>query len=175
LNAAVASFIVDKNVEHFDNVLVQAAEKIRPGTAGRLDFVGQAIAIENPRLPPDAPPQYVDEVRGAAKLSLSFSFPSGGRQLDSKAFEDLARLIELLANPIYQQRQILVFGFSDNSGRAKPNLALSKARAEAVAEQLQTRGITPALVTGYGKDSPISRNDTQDGREKNRRVEVWLR
>ena len=175
LNDAVASFIVDKNVENFDNALVQAAEKNGPGTAGRLDFVGQAITIENPKLPSNAPSQYVKAVAGAGKLSLSFRFPSRGSQLNGKALEDLDRLVELLANPAYQQRHVLIFGFSDDSGGTKPNLALSKARAQAVAEQLQMRGIAPSLVTGYGKGSPIASNHTEDGREKNRRVEVWLR
>jgi phosphate transport system substrate-binding protein len=87
----------------------------------------------------------------------------------------LDRLVELLANPSYQQRHVLLFGFSDDSGGTKSNLALSKARAQAVAEQLQMRGIAPSLVTGYGKGSPIASNHTEDGREKNRRVEVWLR
>jgi glucose/mannose transport system substrate-binding protein len=175
LNDAVASFMVDKNVDNFDNALVQAAEKNAPRTAGRLDLVGQAIAIESPTLPPNAPPQFVEEVTGAGKLSLSFGFPSRGNQLNDKALEDLDRLVELLANPTYQQRHVLLFGFSDNSGRNRRNLVLSKARAQVVAEQLQMRGIAPSLVTGYGKDLPIASNDTEDGRAKNRRVEVWLR
>jgi phosphate transport system substrate-binding protein len=37
------------------------------------------------------------------------------------------------------------------------------------------RGVKPSFVNGFGKDLPIASNDTEDGREKNRRVEVWLR
>jgi hypothetical protein len=88
---------------------------------------------------------------------------------------DLDSLVELLANPTYQQRRLLVLGFSDNSGSASRNLALSKDRAKAVAEPLQMRGITVSLVSGYGKDVPVASNKEEDGREKNRRVEVWLR
>jgi len=40
---------------------------------------------------------------------------------------------------------------------------------------LQIRGIKPSLVHGFGKIMPIASNDTEDGREKNRRVEIWLR
>jgi outer membrane protein OmpA-like peptidoglycan-associated protein len=95
--------------------------------------------------------------------------------LDNKALGDLRRLVDLLANSTYQGRRVLLFGFSDNYGGTKLNLTISKERAQAVAEQLQKQGITPSLVTGYGKALPIAPNDTREGRENNRRVEVWLR
>jgi glucose/mannose transport system substrate-binding protein len=175
LNVAVASFMVDKNVENFVNALVQASEQAGQETIGRLDFIGQKINMEKPEIPPGAPLQYVKEVSGAGKLSLDFHFPAGGTQLDSKSLANLDSLVELLANPTYQQRHLLVLGFSDNGGDASRNLALSKDRAKAVAEQLQMRGITPSLVNGYGKDVPVASNNNEGGREKNRRVEVWLR
>ena len=52
---------------------------------------------------------------------------------------------------------------------------LADDRAKTVADQLEMRGIKPSVVHGFGKDMPIASNDTEDGREKNRRVEVWLR
>ena len=175
LNNAIMSFMVDKNVENFANALLQASEKTGQETIGRLDFIGQKIKMEKPEIPPSAPSQFVKEVSGAGKLSLSFHFRPGGIQLDDKALGDLDSLVELLANPTYQQRRILVFGFSDNAGNAGRNLALSKDRAKAVAEQLQMRGITPSLVNGYGKELPVAPNNSDNGREQNRRVEVWLR
>jgi glucose/mannose transport system substrate-binding protein len=174
LNDAVKSFMVDKNTENFANALVQATEKTGQETIGRLDFIGQKIKMERPEIPPSAPAQFVKEINGAGKVSLDFHFRPGGTQLDDKALADLDSLVELLANPAYQQRRLLVFGFSDSAGKAAQNLALSKDRAKAVAEQLQIRGITPSLVNGYGKDLPIAPNNNEDGREQNRRVEVWL-
>jgi phosphate transport system substrate-binding protein len=140
-----------------------------------LDFAGQAIKIEDPEIPARAPRLYVKEVSGARKLSLNFRFRAGTSQLDEDASVDLDRLVELLANPMYQQRDLLLFGFSDSAGGARMNMAISKGRAKAVAEQLQIRGIRPSLVHGFGKIMPIASNDTEDGREKNRRVEIWLR
>jgi glucose/mannose transport system substrate-binding protein len=171
---AVSSFSVDMNVENFAKALVLAAEKTGPEAAGMLDFVGQAIGVENFQIA-RAPRQYVKDVDGARKLSLNLRFHTRSDQLDNKALGDLDRLVELLASPTYQQRHVLLFGFSDSAGSARANLALSKGRAKAVAEQLRMRGITPSLVDGYGKDLPIAPNDTEEGREKNRRVEVWLR
>ena len=174
-NDAVSSFIVETNVENFAKALVLAAQKAGPETVGMVDFVGQAIGVENSQIPGAAPGQYAKEVNGARKLSLNLRFPRRSNQLDNKALADLDRLVELLASPEYQQRQVLLFGFSDSAGSAKTNLAISKRRAKVVAEQLRMRGITPSLVDGYGKDLPIAPNDTEEGREKNRRVEIWLR
>ena len=174
-NDAVSSFIVETNVENFAKAFVLAAQKAGPETVGMVDFVGQAIGVENSQIPGAAPGQYAKEVNGARKLSLNLRFPRRSNQLDDKSLADLDRLVELLASPEYQQRQVLLFGFSDSAGSAKTNLAISKRRAKVVAEQLWMRGITPSLVDGYGKDLPIAPNDTEEGREKNRRVEIWLR
>jgi glucose/mannose transport system substrate-binding protein len=175
LNNAIIAFTVDKNIENFANALVQASDNTGQETIGRLDFIGQKIKIEKKEIPPGAPPEFVKEISGAGKLSLDFHFRPGGTQLDRKSLEDLDSLVELLANPSFQQRRLLVLGFSDNAGSADRNRALSKDRAKAVAEQLQMRGITPSLVDGYGKAVPIAPNNNENGREKNRRVEVWLR
>ncbi len=175
LNDAVKSFVVDKNIDNFATALVQATHKASPSTAGKLQFSSQTIEKENSEIPADAPPQYAEDVSGAGKLNIIFHFRSGSTQMDNKALEDLRRLVDLLANPTYQGRRVLLFGFSDNYGGNKLNLIISKERARAVAEQLQKQGTTPALVTGYGKALPIAPNETGEGREKNRRVEVWLR
>jgi glucose/mannose transport system substrate-binding protein len=175
LNEAVTSFVVDKNVENFATELVQAAKKVGPTTMGKLQFSAQKIEKENSEVPRDAPPQYAEDVSGAEKLNIIFHFHPGNTQLDNTALGDLRRLVDLLANSTYQGRRVLLFGFSDNYGGTKLNLTISKDRARAVAGQLQKQGITPSLVTGYGKALPIAPNDTGEGREKNRRVEVWLR
>jgi phosphate transport system substrate-binding protein len=95
--------------------------------------------------------------------------------MDDRALADLRRLVELLQNSAYQGKSLLLFGFSDNYGGTRLNSRISRERARAVAEQLQKRGLIPSLVTGYGKALPIAPNETQEGREQNRRVEVWVR
>jgi phosphate transport system substrate-binding protein len=131
--------------------------------------------LVSPAVPPDAPPGYADDVNGAAKLNIIFHFRPGSTQLDNQAQADLKRLIDLLHNSTYQGRHILLFGFSDNYGASRTNLRISKQRAQSVADQLQGGGLSASLVTGYGKALPIAPNNTGDGREQNRRVEVWLR
>jgi glucose/mannose transport system substrate-binding protein len=175
-NDAVAVYMADRNADNFVGALVQAAQKMNPEAVERVDLGGRKIELlDSPQLPPDAPPAYVQQVQGAGKLNVTFRFSAGSRRLDQKSVQDLARLVEILRNPQYQQRQLLLFGFSDNKGSSKWNIMLSKDRARAVAEQFKKRGITPTLVTGFGMALPIAPNDTDAGREENRRVEAWLR
>jgi phosphate transport system substrate-binding protein len=175
LNDAVSSFVSDKNVENFATALVQAAKKVGPNTIGRLQFSSQTIELVSPEIPPDAPPGYADDARGAAKLNIIFHFRSGSTQMDNRALADLRRLVDLLQNSTYQAKTLLLFGFSDNYGGNRQNSMISRERAKSVGEQLHKHGIVPSVVTGYGKALPIASNDTAEGREQNRRVEVWLR
>ena len=119
MNAAITSFMSDKNAENFADALVQAAGKVGPEAMGLLSFTGKKIKIENPEIPPGAPRQYVKEVSGAGRLSLDFHFLAGTIQFDENASGDLDRLVELMADPTYQQRSLLLFGFSDSAGGAK--------------------------------------------------------
>ena len=175
LDNAVSSFVQDRNVENFSTSLAQEAKKVSPDTMGKLQFSSQKIELVNPEIPQDAPPGYADDTRAAAKLNIILHFSSGSTEMDERALADFRRLVELLQNSTYQGRSLLLFGFADNYGGTRLNLRISAERAQAVAEQFQKRGIAPALVKGYGKALPIASNDTQDGRERNRRVEVWLR
>lgn len=67
-----------------------------------------------------------------------------------------------------------VEGHTDSTGTAAYNLTLSKARAQAVAAPLQAGGMqfTPDQIIGRGEAVPMSSNDTEEGRQDNRRVVV---
>jgi glucose/mannose transport system substrate-binding protein len=175
LNNAVSSFVEDGNVDNFSTALSQEAKNVAPAARGRLEFSSGTIELVSPDLPPDAPPQYAEDVKGAGKLNIIFHFRSGSTRMDDRALADLSRLVSLLQNPTYKAKSLLLVGFSDNFGSIRKNAYISKQRASAVAQQLQKQGITPSLITGYGKALPIASNDTPEGREQNRRVEVWLR
>jgi glucose/mannose transport system substrate-binding protein len=175
LNDAVTSFVHDKNVDTFATALVQAAKNVGPVTLGRLQFASQKIESVSPDAPQDAPPGYADDTRGATKLNIILHFNPGSKRLDDRAMDNVRRLVELLQSPVYQGKSLLLIGFSDNIGGSKSNVRLSRVRAQVVADELQQHELSPALVTGYGKSLPIASNDTEEGREQNRRVEVWLR
>ena len=68
-----------------------------------------------------------------------------------------------------------VSGHTDNSGAHDHNMALSQARAQAVVQALATTyGVDPTrlVAKGYGDSKPVASNATEDGKAKNRRVEL---
>ncbi|MET9803455.1 OmpA family protein [Streptomyces sp. NPDC006368] len=85
--------------------------------------------------------------------------------------------IAAIATEIKKQdaKKVRVFGFTDNLGSSAHGDVLSKQRAEAVhgvlAKELAAAGIT-FEIRGYGEQYPIADNGTEEGRKKNRRVEV---
>jgi OmpA-OmpF porin, OOP family len=73
--------------------------------------------------------------------------------------------------------QIEIYGHTDNTGKETKNKKLSYGRAKAVAEYLITNGIDKKRIkfNGYGSSKPIATNETEEGKQLNRRVEFYLR
>lgn len=107
-----------------------------------------------------------------AKHKLSFE-PSSAT-IDAADADQLDALAKAMAQ--CQDFRMEVAGHTDSQGSEEGNRKLSQARAEAViaalnARNVQTRNLTPK---GYGESQPISDNDTERGREANRRIEFVL-
>lgn len=144
--------------------------------ATNLGFVGLNIDAVKAPVGAEAPADYVKYTQGSTRLSLNFRFRPGSTQLDNKALRDLDRLIDFIArNGGNRKSQVYLFGFTDNVGQADSNVALSKQRANVVGQELSSRGITPAQVIGFGPTLAVAANATPEGRERNRRVEVWIK
>jgi outer membrane protein OmpA-like peptidoglycan-associated protein len=69
---------------------------------------------------------------------------------------------------------MIVGGYTDNVGNADANLRLSRSRANAVVNQLVSKGVSADCLTaeGYGEENPAADNSTADGRAQNRRVAI---
>jgi outer membrane protein OmpA-like peptidoglycan-associated protein len=93
---------------------------------------------------------------------------SDGRQ----TLEDLAGVLE-----DYDKTAVVVQGHTDSTGSEEHNLELSERRAEAVRRYLASVGVDPARLAtmGFGEDSPVASNDSESGRQQNRRVDILLR
>lgn len=91
----------------------------------------------------------------------------------------LQRRLDILAAALAAEREVavLVLGHTDSQGSEMYNLQLSIARAEAVAEQLRSRGVALERLAadGRGEAEPIADNATEAGRAQNRRIELELR
>ncbi len=94
--------------------------------------------------------------------------------LRAESFKELDELVEAMnANP---DLIIEIAGHTDNKGSDEYNQRLSQKRAESVRAYLIKKSISPKRVfaKGYGEKSPIAFNDTDEGRQKNRRTEVRI-
>jgi phosphate transport system substrate-binding protein len=116
---------------------------------------------------------------GADRLSLTFRFEDGSSTLDAQSLDNLKDLAQLIASGQFRNERLVLVGFSDGSGAAPANLALSVERAGKVAQELAA--IAPDLapemlpaVEGLGEALPMACDETDIGRQLNRRVELWV-
>jgi outer membrane protein OmpA-like peptidoglycan-associated protein len=101
-------------------------------------------------------------------------FDTDKSELRKESFLELDGLIiALKENP---RIKIEIGGHTDNVGNDDKNLELSVNRAKAVMDYLIKKGITKErlLFKGYGESEPIASNNTEDGKQLNRRVEIKI-
>ncbi|PLX97904.1 MAG: cell envelope biogenesis protein OmpA [Desulfuromonas sp.] len=142
--------------------------------AKEIGFVELTIHADKPVIASDTPDEYSQEIADASRLSLNFRFRTGSASLDNRGLRDIDRLVRFLGHYPERSPQIKLFGFADNIGDRAVNCKLSAERAGRVADLLRTRGITADVIKGFCEDMPVASNATSSGREKNRRVEIWL-
>lgn len=102
-------------------------------------------------------------------------FASAKAELLPESFEELGLLVDLLNEDL--KMEIEVTGHTDNTGVEKENKILSEKRAEAVVNYLINNGIKKERLSfsGKGSDMPIAPNDTEEGKQQNRRVEFVIK
>ncbi len=104
----------------------------------------------------------------------NLEFETGKTSIKRSSYESMDKLSALLiSKPAYR---LLISGHTDNTGSATTNLKISKERAESVKKYLIRKGVhTDQLIAeGFGSRKPIASNQTLEGRQKNRRVEMKI-
>jgi chemotaxis protein MotB len=125
----------------------------------------------------------ISELKGKLTVNMvdSILFDSGKAEVKQGGLEVLRKVISILKDVM--DKSIRIEGHTDNvqilGGLAKrypTNWELSSARAINVARYLQEQGIDPGLLSAvaYGEWKPVGDNDTQEGKAKNRRIEIIL-
>ncbi len=116
---------------------------------------------------------------GGNRLSVTFRFEKNSGNLERKALQDVQRLARYLQQDGNKGKQVLLLGFADSSGTFETNRTISLARADAVRAALSGLGsdfdASRLVLKAYSELMPVDCNDTEKGRSKNRRVEVWLK
>lgn len=148
---------------------------------GRANYVDLRIQIVATPLPSEVMAIIgrvlgTDKILQARRLSTNFRFASDSDRLDLKALADVARVRRILSRSTMGNVHCLVVGFADSQGTADYNQNLSKLRSDAVSSRIEryTEKLPRLIRVGLGEMLPVSDNDTESGREKNRRVELWL-
>jgi len=124
-------------------------------------------AIENAKV------ERVEEgIRLTFESGILFGFDS--YSLTPESQESVMELAEILNK--YPETNLMIVGHTDNRGAESYNQDLSEKRASAVANYLKMRGVSEDRLTtiGQGFDNPVETNDTEEGRARNRRVEISI-
>ncbi len=119
-----------------------------------------------------------DQAKVQVKLNEAIAgkiveFASGSDQLTDKGKAVLDELAPILKD---SKDNLEVGGHTDNAGKPASNLDLSKRRAETVKKYLAGKGLDANRFTtkGYGQEKPIADNSTDDGKQRNRRIEFQV-
>lgn len=135
--------------------LVVDGERVDPA---KLAALGEAIGSKT--------------ISAARRLSTNIRFEVNDAQLDLKAQADLERITRTAASD-YPKHTVVILGFTDSSGGSAINQPLSVKRAESVAAELR-RSKVDTRSNGLGDLFPIDTNETESGKARNRRAEVWI-
>lgn len=102
----------------------------------------------------------------------NLEFETGSDVIAASSYESLDELAELLKKkPEYRLK---ISGHTDNVGSEESNMKLSEKRSKSVSRYLNNKGVDTSnfIVEWFGESKPIYPNDTKEGRQKNRRVEM---
>lgn len=120
----------------------------------------------------------VNIVRNGNELFVTFrsdnQFEVGSFVFNPAAQQDVGRLGQVLAE--FDKTNILVAGHTDSTGSEELNQTLSERRANAVKNILLAQGVAADRLTtiGFGESAPLADNNTDYGRQQNRRVEIKI-
>ena len=187
---------LQKDVSNFRNQIVALREKIEVLQSKTKDLERQreeeVLAmkgtyenlLENMKSEIDKGKITITQLRGKLKVNMldEILFDSGETTIKPQGIEVLKRVGNILLN--VKDKAINIEGHTDNvpigaelSEKYPTNWELSVARATNVARYLQEKsGINPILLsaTGYGEYKPVAPNETEEGKAKNRRIEIVL-
>ncbi len=119
----------------------------------------------------------VNDLKNAQRLSINFRFQRNSAALDEKAFQDIPRVARFLKSDAVKFREVVLLGFTDNTGPFDVNRVISFNRATSFKNALVAEGIPASQITvkAFGNLLPAGCNATEAGLAANRRVEVWVK
>ncbi|MGD9863871.1 MAG: OmpA family protein, partial [Pseudodonghicola sp.] len=164
-----------RGISHDEEASAEIARLLSDKLGEAEDFTLD-ITYRAPPAPADAPPdpeeceRRLSEVQKAGKIA----FEPGSATIAADSLPILEQITEILTD--CQGIRLEIQGHTDSQGREEMNLQLSQARAQSVLNELRARRVLTSsfAAVGYGEAKPIASNDTEAGREENRRIEFRL-
>ena len=147
------------------------AEKL--GDAAQFDIdVAYKVALD-PVAGLPTPEECIAQI-AAIQTDRKINFEPGSPNIDGSGVAIMNDIADILGS--CDEIQIEIGGHTDSQGREEMNEELSQARANAVLDALRARRVLTSsfAAKGYGESQPIEGNDTEEGREANRRIEFKL-
>ncbi|MFT7419886.1 MAG: outer membrane protein OmpA-like peptidoglycan-associated protein [Psychromonas sp.] len=115
----------------------------------------------------------LDEInKNKIEVLNNIYFDEASWDLKPESLVELSKLADFLWKN--SSLNVEISGYTDNVGGVKANLSLSKKRAQSVVEYLINEGLNSSSLAakGFGETFPVAKNDSQEGRSKNRRIEI---
>lgn len=142
------------------------------GTPNEVErFTLFVLEMENMKQEVDAT-QMFEAINKDGYVALYINFETGKSDIKAESEPIIEQIAEMLKkNP---SLKVSIEGHTDNVGAEKSNQVLSESRAKSVVEALVAKGINANRLAskGWGQSKPVADNQTEDGRAKNRRVEI---
>jgi OOP family OmpA-OmpF porin len=156
-----------------DEISRLLADKLAKTDRFTIDVTYQEALDPIAQLP--TPEECVGRIK-AVLDAKQITFEPGSGTLDADAEPVIDEIAEILRDCEAISLKLEIQGHTDSQGREEMNQALSQTRAQSVLNALHDRRILTSGFTavGYGETTPIADNDTEEGREANRRIEFVL-
>ena len=175
--AVVAAYLANKDV---DDVRKRNKRILKAATGGAAigGGIGYYMDTQEAKLRKQLRGSGVSVERDGNNINLimpgNITFSSGNANIDQSFLTVLDSVVLVLAE--FDKTLVVVAGHTDSSGSNTLNQSLSERRAQSVSTYINTAGVMVDRleVIGFGETQPVANNDTDAGKELNRRVEITL-
>lgn len=143
------------------------------------DILVRAFSSPNPDADISLLKNFVETFQNSKRLTTTFRFKPNSVFLETESAEQIIKLGRIMFETAVNKNKIYLVGFSDSAGDFEQNRLIARLRAEQVKNTIVESfgNLVPKdklVVKSYSELLPVDCNNTAKGRQKNRRVEVWL-
>ena len=139
---------------------------------GRREIAATVPVADEPSQSVKLTLRYKREIPEKPFILAGVNFDTAKATIRPESFPRLDTVVEFMAHK--KTARVEISGHTDNVGNAKSNKTLSEQRAQACRNYIVSKGIDKKRLdaVGFGDERPIAPNDTDEGRQRNRRIEA---